>query len=59
MSYRGYKGWRPNSRRNRRVRRPGQPQSRRSGSDWTLILGLGGFILAVLVLLALYIYSLR
>ena len=58
MSYRGYKGWRPNSRRNRRNSRP-ENRTEPQGSGWTLILGLGAFLLTVVVLLVLAVYNLR
>ena len=59
MTYRGYKGWRPNSRRHRRGRRTGNQSSQRHGSRWSLVLVLGLFALASIAVIALMVYNLR
>ncbi|MDP9425032.1 MAG: hypothetical protein M3P37_03110 [Actinomycetota bacterium] len=59
MSYRGSKGWRPNSRRNRRGGRSAGQPPRPQGSNGSLFLLLGLFTLALIGVLALVIYNLR
>jgi hypothetical protein len=51
MSYRGYKNWRPNSRRNRRQARRASKRSETQGTDRVFFLIVGLFALAALLLL--------
>jgi hypothetical protein len=51
MSYGGYRGWRPNSRRDRRRARRTSKRSETKGTDRVLFLVVGLFALAALLLL--------
>jgi len=51
MSYRGYRSWRPNSRRDRRRERRSSKRSETKGIDRVLFLVVGLFALAALLLL--------
>lgn len=59
MTYRGYKSWRPNSRRNRRSQGGSRSRARSQrdaspATDRTFLLYIGGFLLlAILAMLAL------